>query len=256
MALIFITGSSDGLGLMAARTLVDSGHQVVLHARNERRAEQTKAAVPQPAGVVVGDVSSIDEMKDVARQVNALGTMDAVIHNVGVGNREPRRLATHDGLPHVFAVNTLAPYVLTAMITAPKRLVYVSSGMHQRGDASLVDLEWAARPWDGSQAYADSKLHDVLLAFAVARLRPEAFSNSVEPGWVATRMGGPTAPDDLNQGPVTQAWLAAGDDLAANVTAHYFYHRQIRQPHPQARNPEVQNALVAACAALTGVSFL
>ena len=92
--------------------------------------------------------------------------------------------------------------------------------------------------------------HGVLLAFAVARLRPDAFSNSVEPGWVATKMGGPTAPDDLNQGPVTQAWLAAGDDLAANVTAHHFYHQQIRQPHPQARNPEVQNALVAGQMAL------
>ena len=96
--------------------------------------------MPQSAGVVVGDVSSIDEMKDVARQVNILGTMDAVIHNVGIGSREPRRLATHDGLPHVFAINTLAPYVLTAMITPPKRLVFVSSGQHRRGDPSLVDL--------------------------------------------------------------------------------------------------------------------
>ena len=253
MALVFITGSSDGLGLMAARILLDSGHHVVLHARSERRADETRATVPQADGVVVGDLSSIAEMHDVARQVNALGTMDAVIHNVGVGNREPRRLATRDGLPHVFAVNTLAPYVLTALITPPKRLVYLSSGMHQRGDASLVDLEWTARAWDGSQAYADSKLHDVLLAFAVARLRPDAYSNSVEPGWVATRMGGPTAPDDLSQGPVTQAWLAAGEDGAANVTAQHFYHQQTRQPHPQARNPDVQNALLAACARLTGV---
>ncbi|HEV7664938.1 MAG TPA: SDR family NAD(P)-dependent oxidoreductase, partial [Chloroflexota bacterium] len=92
MARIFITGSSDGLGRMAAQTLVHSGHQVVLHARNARRSAEALAAVPQAEAVVLGDLSSIEQMKDVGRQVNALGTFDAVIHNVGVGNREPQRI--------------------------------------------------------------------------------------------------------------------------------------------------------------------
>ncbi|HEV7662569.1 MAG TPA: SDR family NAD(P)-dependent oxidoreductase, partial [Chloroflexota bacterium] len=252
---IFITGSSDGLGRMAAQTLVDSGHQVVLHARSARRSAEALAAVPQAEAVVLGDLSSIEQMKDVGRQVNALGTFDAVIHNVGVGNREPQRIETVDGLPHVLAVNTLAPYVLTALITPPKRLVYLSSGLHQRGNPGLIDLDWTARPWDGLQAYADSKLHDVLLAFAVARLRPSTYSNSVEPGWVATRMGGPSAPDDLSQGPLTQAWLAAGADPATNVTGQHFYHQQPKDPHPQARNIEFQSALLAACAQLTDVTL-
>jgi NAD(P)-dependent dehydrogenase (short-subunit alcohol dehydrogenase family) len=255
MARVFITGSSDGLGRMAAQLLLDAGHQVVLHARNDRRAEDTIAAIPHAETVVVGDLSSMAGTKDVARQVNDLGTFDAVIHNAAVGNREPRRIETPDGLPHVFAVNTLATYLLTALITPPKRLVYLSSGLHQRGLAGLDDFDWTARPWDGLQAYADSKLHDVLLAFAVARLRPDTFSNSVEPGWVATRMGGPSAPDDLTLGPITQAWLAAGDDPSANVTAEHFYHQQLREPHPDARNLAAQDALLAACAQLSGVTL-
>src|SRR4029079_7430885 len=95
---------------------------------------------------------------------------------------------TEDGLPHVFAVNTLAPYILTALIRRPKRLVYLSSGLHQSGDASLKDLTWERRPWRGQQAYSDTKFHDVLLAFAVGRRWPEVLSNALEPGWVATQM--------------------------------------------------------------------
>jgi NAD(P)-dependent dehydrogenase (short-subunit alcohol dehydrogenase family) len=77
-------------------------------------------------------------------------------------------------------------------------------------------------------------------------------SNAVEPGWVATRMGGAGAPDDLAQGPVTQAWLAVSDDRAATVSGGYFYHRQPRQPNPAARDTALQDELLAYCAGLTG----
>ena len=163
MARVFITGSSDGLGQMAAQLLIEQGHSVVLHARSEQRGNEALAAVPGAESVVIGDLTSIAQTRDVAEQVNRLGSFDAVIHNAGVGYREPRRIATEDGLPHVFAVNTLAPYILTALIEKPKRLVYLSSGLHQSGDASLKDLAWEDRPWRGQQAYSDTKLHDVLL---------------------------------------------------------------------------------------------
>lgn len=189
MARVFITGSSDGLGRMAAQLLIEQGHRLVLHARNPQRGKEALAAAPGAESVVIGDLSSISQTRGVADQVNALGHFDAVIHNAGVGYREPRRVETEDGLPHVFAVNTLAPYILTALIHKPKRLVYLSSGLHRNGDASLKDLVWKERPWQGQQAYSDTKLHDVLLAFAVARLWPDVFSNALEPGWVATRMG-------------------------------------------------------------------
>src|SRR3984957_19941233 len=129
MARVFITGSSDGLGLMAGQLLADQGHKVVLHARSDDRAADAKKALPKAEAVVVGDLGSIAATKDVAAQVNALGSFDAIIHNAAVGHREEHRL-TSDNLPHVFAVNTLAPYVLTMLIDRPKRLVYLSSGMH------------------------------------------------------------------------------------------------------------------------------
>jgi NAD(P)-dependent dehydrogenase (short-subunit alcohol dehydrogenase family) len=175
-----------------------------------------------------------------------------VIHNAGVGYRQPRRIETPDGLASVFAINVLAPYLLTALITGPSRLVYLSSGMSQGGDPSLDDPQWSRRRWNGAQAYSDSKLYDTVLALAVARRWPGVLSNAVEPGWVATRMGGAGAPDDLAQGPVTQAWLAVSDDPAATVSGGYFYHQQRRQPNPAARDTALQDALLAYCADLTG----
>jgi NAD(P)-dependent dehydrogenase (short-subunit alcohol dehydrogenase family) len=178
-----------------------------------------------------------------------------VIHNAGIGYREPRRVATEDGLPHVFSVNTLAPYILTALIERPKRLVYLSSGLHRNGDASLKDLAWENRPWQGQQAYSDTKLHDVLLAFAIARRWPGVLSNALEPGWVATKMGGPGATDNLDAGHRTQVWLAASNDKAATVTGEYFYHMSLRAPVPATREEELQEKLIEACRGFSGVSL-
>jgi NAD(P)-dependent dehydrogenase (short-subunit alcohol dehydrogenase family) len=252
MARVLITGSSDGLGLMAARLLVDDGHAVVLHARNEQRSQHARKALSGAEHVVIGDLESIAGMRQVAEQANALGRYDAVIHNAGIGYREPRRIETVDGLSHVFAVNVLAPYLLTALVTPPDRLVYLSSGMHRGGQPDLDDLQWARRSWNGAQAYADSKLFDVVLAFAVARRWPGALSNALEPGWVPTKMGGPGAPDDLSLAPITQAWLAVSDDPAATVTGGYFYHQQSRDVHPAARSVDVQEGLLERCEQLTG----
>src|SRR5438045_4257700 len=160
MSRVLITGSSDGLGLMAAKRLIAAGHQVILHARNQRRARDAQSAATRAYGVVVGDLASIAETRALADQANRLGPFDAVIHNAGVGACE-RRIETVDGLEHIFAINVLAPYLLTALIEQPKRLVYLSSGMHRGGDPDLTDLQWRRRRWNGSQAYSDSKLFDL-----------------------------------------------------------------------------------------------
>jgi len=259
VARVFITGSSDGLGLMAGRLLAGQGHAVVLHARNSSRAEDARAALAEAAGVVTGDLSSLAGMRQVAEQADAVfgsGPFDAIIHNAGVGHRDqPQRVATEDGLARVFAVNVLAPYLLTALMKRPQRLVYLSSGLHRDADASLADAQWERRSWDGFGAYSDSKLLDVVLTFAVARRWPDVRCNGVEPGWVPTKMGGPTAPGDLSLAPVTQAWLAVSDDPAATGTGGYFFHQQPQQVHPAARDVTFQDELLAYCARLSGTEL-
>jgi NAD(P)-dependent dehydrogenase (short-subunit alcohol dehydrogenase family) len=255
MSRIFITGSADGLGQMAARLLVGQGHQVVLHARNAERAREAMTAVPGAEAVVTGDLSSIAETRSVAEQANRLGHFDSVIHNAAVGYRERRRIETVDGLPHVFAINSLAPYILTALMDKPARLVYLSSGMHEGGDASLDDLLWERRDWQGAAAYSDSKLHDILLAFGVARRWPEVLSNAVHPGWVPTKMGGAGAPDDLGAAHRTQAWLASSDESAAKASGKYFFHMKERSPHPVSRDDSLQDRFFDACERLSGISL-
>jgi NAD(P)-dependent dehydrogenase (short-subunit alcohol dehydrogenase family) len=250
---VLITGSSDGLGLMVGRLLIGQGH--TLHARDTARAAHTRAALPAAENVLVGDLGSLDGIRSVATQADAAGRFDAVIHNAGIGYREPRRVETVDGLSQLFTVNVLAPYLLTALMTRPDRLVYLSSGMARGGDADLSDPQWTDRRWNGAQAYSDSKLFDVLLALGVARRWPDVLSNSVEPGWVATKMGGPGAPDDLDRAPVTQAWLAVSDDEAANVTGRHFYHQEQRSVPAEAYEAKVQDALLDYCAELTGASI-
>jgi NAD(P)-dependent dehydrogenase (short-subunit alcohol dehydrogenase family) len=255
MSRVFITGSADGLGRMAARLLVEQGHHVVLHARSQARADEAMTTVPGAQTAVVGDLSSIAQTRGLAEQVNRLGCFDAVIHNAGVAYRGRDRTATEDGLSDIFAINTLAPYILPALIHKPKRLVYLSSGMHRRADASLQDITWTERPWQGEEAYAESKLYVALLAFAVARRWPEVLSNTVEPGWVPTKMGGPSAPDDLDQAHRTQVWLAVSNDPAALVSGKNFYHLCERAAAPAVHDHAKQEALLAACRRLSGITL-
>ena len=240
---------------MVGELLAEQGHAVVLHARNEARAEDARAALPQAEAVLVGDLSTLAVMRDVAEQANKQGRFDAVVHNVGIGYREPRRVETEDGLSQLWAVNVLAPYVLTALMHRPDRLVYLGSGMHLGGDPSLDDPQWTENRWNGSQAYSDSKLHDVLLAFRVARCWPDVSTNVVSPGWVPTRMGGPGAPDDLGQAHLTQAWLAVSDNPEARKTGRFLYHQRPADVHLVAYDTEVQDRLLAYCRYLSGVAL-
>ncbi len=255
MARVFITGSADGLGKMAARLLIADGHKVILHGRNQKRADEAMKALPGAESAVTGDLSDMQETIGLADQVNRLGKMDAVIHNAGIGYRENKLVFTRDNMPPVFAVNSVAPYILTCLIHKPGRLVYVSSGLHRNGDAGLSDLTWKNRPWDGFKAYSDSKLHNVLLAYAVAERWKDVLSNAMEPGWVATRMGGPGAPDNLEEGSETQAWLAVSNDEEAMVSGKYFYHMKLQKSHPVATNTTVQNKLMAEYERITGIAF-
>jgi NAD(P)-dependent dehydrogenase (short-subunit alcohol dehydrogenase family) len=239
VARVFITGSADGLGRLAAQTLLQDGHEVVVHARSRDRLTAVQALIVQGAGSVIGDFADIAETRTVARQVNELGAMDAVIHNAGVMSG-----------PSVLAVNVIAPYLLTALIDRPHRLIYLSSGMHRGGRPRLDGLDWSGRRATGS--YSDSKLFVTALAAAVARLWPDVLSNAVDPGWVPTRMGGQGAPDDLRLGHLTQEWLATSDDADARTSGGYWHHQRRIEPHPAVHDQRFQDQLLDALAGFTG----
>lgn len=254
MARIFITGSTDGLGRAAARTLMEEGHHVVLHARSSQRVSAMADLASRSLGVVVGDLSSAAETRSVADQVNAIGRMDAIIHNAGT-YATADRMATSDGHASMLAVNTLAPYMLTALIERPGRLIYLSSDMHKGGTGPFRDIDWLERRWDTTRAYSESKLYVAALAFAVARYWPDVLSNAVDPGWVPTKMGGPGAPDDLELGHLTQTWLAVSGDPAAKVSGRYWHHRQQQKPAHEVSDASFQDQLIAKLADLSGITF-
>lgn len=250
---VFITGSSTGLGLIAGKSLVADGHEVTFHARNQARANDLKREVGH-ARIVTGDISTVAGARAVADQMNALGRVDAVIHNAGLFNKGPITL-TADGIPDVFGINVLAPYILTAKIEGPTRLVYLSSGMHTVSP-DLDDLLWRQRRWNGSAAYSESKFWVTALALAVARIHPNIYSNAVDPGWVPTRMGGSAASDNLEQGALTQAALVASKDARlSSLTGQYLYHMAVQDPAPATRDEQVQERLLSLCTDLAGLSI-
>jgi NAD(P)-dependent dehydrogenase (short-subunit alcohol dehydrogenase family) len=236
---VLVTGSADGLGHAAALTLQKEGHRVVVHVRSRARLAAVGELVEAGAEVVVGDLSDLEEVRNVAAQVNEIGRMDAVIHNAGV----------YDGAA-VLPVNVVAPYVLTASMHRPDRLVYLSSGMHRGGHPRLTGLDWSGSRATGS--YSDSKLFVTALSTAAARLWPEVVSNAVDPGWVPTRMGGPSAPDDLRLGHLTQEWLATSNDPEALTSGGYWHHQHRADPHPSVRDEQFQDQLLDALAEFTG----
>jgi NAD(P)-dependent dehydrogenase (short-subunit alcohol dehydrogenase family) len=254
MARIFITGSADGLGQLTAKALIKQGHQVVLHARNQERGTQALVKVPAAEDVLIADLSSMEETKALASEVNALGIFDAVIHNAGVYQVQKNSKGA-EGLPLLFAVNSLAPYILTCLIQKPKRLIYLSSGMHIQGNPSLDNLPVGAHTEHNYVSYSDTKLHDVILSMAVARKWRDVYANAIDPGWVPTKMGGTGAPDNLEKGFETQVWLAVSNDPGARVSGQYFHHK--RQAHylPAANEATVQDKFLALCEQITGVRF-
>jgi len=239
MARVLVTGSADGLGLAAARSLLEEGHDVVVHARSKQRLEAIRDLRDRGAEAVVGDLSDVDETRDIAEQANELGRLDAVIHNAGV-------LRGAQVLP----VNVVAPYLLTALIHRPARLVYLSSNMHRGGRATLEGMDLSGRSASGS--YSDSKLFVTALTMAVARIWKDVYSNAVNPGWVATKMGGAGASDDLELGHLTQDWLATSDDPEARTSGGYWFHQRREDPAEAVHDERFQDELLERLAGVTG----
>lgn len=257
MVRVLITGSADGLGLEAARQLVKRGHTVYLHARNEKRAADARAACPGAAGVLTADLSNLAENRKLADEANAIGQFDAVILNAGMLSG-PFRRTPDTGIPAMVFVNVVAPYILTCLLHRPKRLVYISSQLHRQGDTSMEDIFWLKRgeaSFRDFPAYCDSKLHVLLLANAVARRFKDASVVSVHPGWVATKLGGQGATDKLEDGVDTYVMLAEGD-YDQSLTGKYFEpKRKLGRPLPASQDINLQEKVVKACEEVTGLKL-
>ncbi|WP_295125144.1 SDR family NAD(P)-dependent oxidoreductase [uncultured Chitinophaga sp.] len=242
MARIFITGSAAGLGQFTGQSLISKGHEVVLHARNEARGKEALNATPGAKAVLLADLCEPEATKRLAAEVNGMGPFDVVIHNAGVYQAPAAQL---------LAVNTLAPYILTSLIKMPRRLIYLSSGMHLGGHANSSDIKNNIN----RISYSDTKLHVLMLCKAVARKWPAVYANAVDPGWVPTKMGGAGAPDDLQKGFETQVWLADGKGKEANVSGKYFFHREEQSYHTGADDLQLQEHFLEVCREVTGISF-
>jgi NAD(P)-dependent dehydrogenase (short-subunit alcohol dehydrogenase family) len=239
---ILVTGSADGLGRAAADSLLASGHDIVVHARNQDRAAGLAPLVNRGADIVVGDFTDRDAVRRIAAELNdRYRRPDVVIHNAGVWSG-----------PAVMPVNIIAPYLLTVLLDGPRRHVYLSSGSHFGGRPSLAGVDWQGK---APGSYSDSKLFVTTLAAAVARLHPELLSNAVDPGWVPTKMGGPGAPDDFGLGHQTQEWLATSDQSQALTSGGYWYHQQRQQPHASVNSRAFQDQLLQALAEETGTAL-
>jgi NAD(P)-dependent dehydrogenase (short-subunit alcohol dehydrogenase family) len=242
MAKIFITGSTDGLGLLAAKELLKQGHEVFLHARNQERKEEVMKNNPAFKKVFVADFADVQQIIALANEVNQVGKFDVIIHNAGVYTASGEA---------IFTVNVLAPYILSCLLEKPQRLIYVSSDMHLGGHSKIDNIKNNLN----SITYSDSKLQVLMLCKAFARAWPNVYTNALHPGWVPTKMGGKGAPDDLQKGFETQVWLAVSNDNEALVNGKYFFHKKQSRYHIDADNIILQNKLIALCEEITGVGF-
>jgi NAD(P)-dependent dehydrogenase (short-subunit alcohol dehydrogenase family) len=241
MSRIFITGSADGLGQLAAKQLIVQGNKVVLHARNEKRAREALTQLPGAEAVLIGDLSNIEETIQLASKVNGLGRFDAIIHNAGLYNASPKDL---------LSVNTLAPYILTSLVHKPKRLIYLCSDMYEGGNPKLESLRT-----DVSRInYSDTKFHVLLLCKAVARKWPGIYTNAVNPGWVPTKMGGTGAPDDLRKGYETQVALAVSNDEKVKASGRLFYHQKEVPTSSKFDDVRLQDDFLTVCKDITGIA--
>jgi NAD(P)-dependent dehydrogenase (short-subunit alcohol dehydrogenase family) len=261
MSRILVSGAGQGIGAQIVLELRALGHEVVAHARTAGRAEQIKTAHAVRAGhvglagIVTGDLADMASTRQLAGQANALGPYDAIVHNAGLGGNHGPRRESVDRLELIFHTNVVGPYVLTCLIPPAPRMVYLTSGLESDGQFHPDDLQWKKRPWDGMQAYSDTKLHDSMLAFELAARHPSIVVNAVDPGWIKTNMGGPNAPDPLDLGAETPVWLVTSDDKIAVTSGQYIKRRTVRVPNPATQDPAQRAALVAELERITGLAL-
>lgn len=266
-SLILVTGATDGIGKQTALELIRAGADVIVHGRSKEKVTATAEEIARQAGgrapdTVVGDLASMDAVRELARALRSRPRLPAVLlHNAGVFETE--RHVTVDGFERTFAINHLAPFLLTHLLldklVAPARIVLVASGVHRSGRISLDDLH-LARGYEGYRAYAQSKLANVLFANELARRlgNPAIGVFSLHPGVIATKLlrtgfGGGGA--SLSTGARTSVFAALDPSLEGR-TALYLDDAKVARCSDAGRDEKAMRALYDASCALVGIDGL
>jgi len=251
---VLITGSTDGIGKQAVLDLGRMGANVIIHGRSKEKVEavQKELAPFLPDAKLetcVGDLSSLSQVVTLAKDISSrYKRLDALIHNAGVMVNEEKQSA--DGIELTFAVNHLAPFVLTHHLlpllrTSHTRVINVSSMAHRNGSAKFGSANDLLK--GGYAGYSQSKLANVLFSNELARREKEHFtSNSLHPGVVSTKLlktgFGFEGPDTLQRGAATMVMLASAPEMDG-VTGQYFDDCKKQSPSSNALDTDIQAQL-------------
>lgn len=262
-----VTGATDGIGKQTALALARLGAQVLAHGRSRARAEAAaeeirRASANDRVAPIAADFASLRQVREMAGDILAeYERLDVLIHNAGVFMTE-RRLS-EDGMEMTLAVNHIAPFLLTHLLldlvcrSAPARIIVVSSTTHQSARIDFERLNGPG-PFDGHEAYAMSKLANVLFAFELAeRLAGSQVTvNALHPGVIDTKLlrtGYGAQGAGVEAGAVTPVYLASSPDVAT-ITGQYFARQRIATPSPLVQDRELRRAVWEASARLAGIT--
>jgi NAD(P)-dependent dehydrogenase (short-subunit alcohol dehydrogenase family) len=264
---ILITGATRGIGRAAAVELGKQGHQLILVARDAKRAEDTVAALGGKAEVMMCDLSSQADIRRLAGDVKQQhGSVDVLINNAG--GLFPKREKTVDGLEWTFAVNHLGYFLLTNLLrdAITQRVVSTTSGAHLNAHLDFEDLQYQRRSYFpmGFPAYSQSKLCNILFTRELARREKRFTANCFHPGFVNSNFGHDskfvsfglaiTRPFQRTpeEGADTMVYLATAPDVAS-VSGQYFINRKIKRGSSESRDEANARRLWELSEKLTGL---